>query len=98
MVDLAPLSVHEPDGTPKGGIVLLQEAFGVNDHIEDVGRRFAAEGWLCVVPHLFHRTGDPQLGYDDLPAVMPHIHELTADGLLADVDTALAAIALAGIA
>src|SRR4051812_25824299 len=97
MSGFAPLSVHEPDGTPKGGIVLVQEAFGVNDHIEDVGRRLAAEGWLSVAPHLFHRTGDPKLGYDDLPAVMPHIQALTAEDILSDVDAALAAIAAAGI-
>ena len=50
-----PLSVHEPAGSPKGGLVVVQEAFGVNDHIEDVCRRFADQGWLAVAPHLFHR-------------------------------------------
>ena len=44
MASQTPLSASEPDGPPKGGIVLVQEAFGVNDHIEDVARRFAAEG------------------------------------------------------
>jgi dienelactone hydrolase len=36
MTEQAPISVHEPSGAPKGGIVVVQEAFGVNDHIEDV--------------------------------------------------------------
>jgi carboxymethylenebutenolidase len=97
MSEQTPLSVHEPDGPPKGGIVVIQEAFGVNDHIEDVARRFAAEGWLAVAPHLFHRSGDPKLGYGDMSAVMPHMQALTADGVLADVDAALDHLKEAGI-
>jgi carboxymethylenebutenolidase len=95
--DTTPLSVHEPDGQPRGGIVVIQEAFGVNDHIEDVCRRFAAEGWLAVSPHLFHRTGDPKLGYGDMSAVMEHMKALTADGILADVDAALDHLDRAGL-
>ncbi|HVW32857.1 MAG TPA: dienelactone hydrolase family protein, partial [Acidimicrobiia bacterium] len=65
----------------------------VNDHIEDVARRFAAEGWVAVAPHLFHRTGDPKLGYTDMDAIKEHFAALTADGILADVDAALAELA-----
>src|SRR3954464_5620525 len=97
MSEQTPLSVHEPDGQPVGGIVVVQEAFGVNDHIEDVARRFAAEGWLAVAPHLFHRTGDPKLGYGDFSVVMPHMQALTVDGVLADVDAALDLLARRGI-
>ena len=88
MADSTPLSVHTPTGTPKGAVVVIQEAFGVNDHIEDVCRRFAEEDWLAVAPHLFHRTGDPKLGYDDFSVIMPHMQALTKDGVLADVDAA----------
>ena len=91
-----PLSIHEPDGDPKGGIVVVQEAFGVNDHIEDVCRRLSSAGWLAVAPHLFHRTGDPKLGYDDFSKVMPHMKELTVDGILTDVDAALEVVTPAG--
>ena len=97
MAAQTPLSVHEPEGKPKGGIVLVQEAFGVNDHIEDVARRLAAEGWLTVAPHLFHRTGDPTFGYDDMSVVAPHMQALTADGVLADIDAALDHLAGQGI-
>ena len=97
MSEQTPLSVHEPDGPPTGGIVVIQEAFGVNDHIEDVARRLAADGWLAVAPHLFHRSGDPKLGYGDMSVVMPHMQALTADGVLADVDAALDQLARAGI-
>lgn len=98
MADVTPLTVREPDSTPKGGVVVVQEAFGVNDHIVDVTGRFAAAGYLAVAPHVFHRSGDPVLPYDDLSQVMPHFAALTADGILADVDAALARLAEAGIA
>ena len=97
MTDPTPLSVHEPAGDPKGGIVVIQEIFGVNDHIEDVGRRIAVTGWLSVAPHLFHRTGDPQLDYTDMEEGRAHAGKLTADGVLEDVDAAIARIAEAGI-
>jgi carboxymethylenebutenolidase len=98
MAERTPLSIHEPAGDAKGGIVVVQEAFGVNDHIEDVARRFADESWLAVAPHLFHRSGDPKLGYDDISQVMPHMSQLTADGVLDDIDAALVRLAEAGIA
>lgn len=53
------LLVQRTDGTPRGGIVLFEEGFAVNDHIIDVGRRVAGEGYLTVIPHLSHRSGDP---------------------------------------
>ena len=79
---------HPPrsDDTVAGGVIVIQEAFGVNPHIQDVTRRFAAAGYRAVAPHLFHRTGDPELSYDDLPAVMEHMKALSPEGLLADVD------------
>jgi carboxymethylenebutenolidase len=92
-----PLTVHAPAGTPTAGVVVVQEAFGVNDHIDDVTRRFAAEGYLAVAPHMFHRTGDPKLGYEDIAQVMPHMKELTRESVLTDIDAALAHLAEAGI-
>lgn len=97
MADVTPLTIREPDSSPKGGVVVVQEAFGVNDHIVDVAGRFAAAGYLAVVPHVFHRTGDPVLPYDDMSQIIPHFTALTADGILADVDAALAHLAAAGI-
>jgi carboxymethylenebutenolidase len=77
--------------------VVVQEAFGVNGHIEDVARRLADAGWVAVAPHLFHRTGDPQLAYDDVDQVKPHMAALTAEGVLDDIDAALGHLADAGI-
>lgn len=55
----------EPDGKPKGGIVVIQEIFGVNAHIRSVADRFAAEGYVAIAPALFDPVEkDVELGYD----------------------------------
>ena len=67
------------------GLLVMQEAFGVNAHIRDVTERFAREGFLAVAPELFHRTGAGFEGrYDDFPAVMPHLKELRNANMEAD--------------
>jgi len=96
MADETPLSIAHPDIPAVGGVVVLQEAFGVTEHMEDVCQRLADAGWLAVAPHLYHRTGDPILPYDDYSQIMPHAAELSPEGVLADVDAALAFIEGAG--
>jgi carboxymethylenebutenolidase len=76
-----------PDGPVRGAIIVLQEAFGVNDHIVDVCRRFAAVGYRTVAPHLFHRDGVNALPYD-VEFALPHVAKLTADGIRADLTAA----------
>ena len=79
----------QPTGDARAAIVVVQEAFGVNDHIKDVCGRFAAEGYHAVAPHLFHRTGDPVLGYEDMQAVFEHIMQLNSAGLESDLNATL---------
>jgi carboxymethylenebutenolidase len=45
----------EPAGTPKGGIVVIQEIFGVNSHIREVCDGYAADGYTAIAPALFDR-------------------------------------------
>ena len=53
-------------GGPAPSVIVWMEIFGVNDHIRDVTRRVAAEGYVAVAPDFFHRTGPGlNLGYDD---------------------------------
>ncbi|TDO06391.1 carboxymethylenebutenolidase [Mycobacterium sp. BK086] len=85
-----------PDGEARGAVLVIQEAFGVTDHIEDVCRRFAAEGYFAVAPHLFHRSGDPVIAYDEMEKVYPHVMALNAEDLAADLDAALGYVAEAG--
>ncbi|MDI3352936.1 dienelactone hydrolase family protein [Pseudomonas sp. UYIF39] len=53
--------------TRKGpGIVLIQEIFGVNEHIRSVAEQYAADGYLVIAPDLFWRSGERiELGYDE---------------------------------
>jgi len=45
----------QPSGTPKGGVVVIQEIFGVNHHIRAVCDRLAGEGYAALAPALFDR-------------------------------------------
>ena len=77
--------VARPQGTPRAGLIVFQEAFGVNAHIRDVTERFAREGYLAISPELFHRSAPGFEGsYSDFPAVMPHLQKLTDAGITAD--------------
>jgi carboxymethylenebutenolidase len=54
-----------PPGAVRGGIVVLQEIFGVNAHIRSVCDRWAAEGWLAIAPALYDRVArGTETGYD----------------------------------
>ncbi len=54
-----------PAGTPKGGIVVIQEIFGVNAHIREVADSYAADGYLAIAPAVFDRAKkNVELGYD----------------------------------
>lgn len=82
--------VARPEAKGKvAGILVFQEAFGVNAHIRDVAGRFARLGYLAVAPELFHRTAPGFEGrYDDFSSVTPHMKALTNEGLEADVRAA----------
>ena len=51
----------EPAGKPRGGIVVIQEIFGVNSHIKEVADGYAADGYLAIAPAMFDRV---QRGFD----------------------------------
>ena len=54
----------EPEGAPLGALVVLQEIFGVNEHIRSVTERFAAHGLRALAPALFDPVQrDIELGY-----------------------------------
>jgi carboxymethylenebutenolidase len=90
------LYITEPAGEAKGAVIVLQEAFGVNDHIRDICRRISDAGYVAAAPHLFHRSGDPEMGYDDMSAVIPYIVQLQAPELEADLEATLAHLATMG--
>jgi carboxymethylenebutenolidase len=85
-----PIFEAAEQGVPKGAVLVVQEAFGVNDHIKDVAQRFATEGYRAVAPHFFHRDGDPIIAYDDIESAMKHVRNLTEEGIAEDLATAYA--------
>jgi carboxymethylenebutenolidase len=71
------------------GLLVFQEAFGVNHHIRNVAERFAAEGYVAIAPELFHRTAPGFEGsYTDFAAVMPHLQAVTPETAEADIRSA----------
>jgi len=75
------------DGDPDAprALIVLQEAFGVNDHIRSLVEMFAREGFYAAAPELFHRTGSPEVPYDDFPAAMTSLASLSYEGLYDDL-------------
>lgn len=80
-----------PAGEVRGGLVVIQEAFGVNAHIADVTERAAAAGFHAVAPELFHRGGPGLTAeYGDFEKVIECFGAVPGDdAVLADVDAAL---------
>ncbi len=57
--------VCAPEGRPRAGLVIVQEVFGVNPHIQHVARGYAEQGYLAIAPRFFDRIEpDVQLGYE----------------------------------
>jgi carboxymethylenebutenolidase len=79
-----------------GAVIVIPEAFGVNEHIEDVTRRFAEAGFLSLGLDVFHRSGSRVAPYTDFKQVMALFEELDDAGLLVDLDAALAHLESAG--
>ncbi|HZZ00449.1 MAG TPA: dienelactone hydrolase family protein [Candidatus Baltobacteraceae bacterium] len=84
--------VVRPEAEPGAGIVVFQEAYGVNDHVRDVAGRFAQLGLVAVAPELFHRTSR---GFDapydtdgSWASIEPHYKALTTKGLSDDARAA----------
>ena len=76
---------------PVPGIVLFQEAFGVNHHIRSVADRLAQAGYAVVAPELFHRTAAPglEIAYANFSTeAMPHYDAINNEDLTADLQAA----------
>jgi carboxymethylenebutenolidase len=80
--------VARPAGPgPHPGVIVFQEAFGVNGHIRNVTERFAAQGYVAIATELFHRTAPAGFegDYKNFSSVTPHYQALTNDGAEADI-------------
>jgi carboxymethylenebutenolidase len=79
-------------------VVVLQEAFGVNEHIQDITRRFAERGFLAMAPDMFHRNGVAELRYDQHAEAMPLIGAIGPEAITTDISTVLQKLADEGFA
>jgi carboxymethylenebutenolidase len=89
----------DPAGRPRGGLVVVQEIFGVNSHIRAVCDDYVAEGYVAVAPALFDRAErDVELGYqsDDVTRGRAIREKVSLEQALADVEAAAKEVAGAG--
>src|SRR5207247_4086700 len=96
-----PMELYEAvpkEGTAgaRAAVIVVQEAFGVNEHIESVADRLAERGFHAVAPHFFHRAGGGTVPYGDFSKVIEKYQGLSDDGILMDVDAARAVLHDAG--
>lgn len=88
-----------PAGDAKGGLVVIQEIFGVNSHIQDVCERYAEQGYLAIAPALFDRISpDITLNYEseDVTTGIDYKMQVSDEQALLDIDAARAEIANTG--
>ena len=90
----------EPAGKPRGGVVLLQEIWGVNDHIRRVTDGYAADGYLAVAPALFDRVEAGVMMDQYTPETRERgfgiVQKMDIDTALKDIAAAVASVAGAG--
>jgi carboxymethylenebutenolidase len=90
------LTVAAPESAVRGGIVVGPEARGVTDAVWRLAAGLAGEGWLAVIPHLYHRHGIDELP-EDQDTVRPYVQQLTTGSVLADIDAAVDWLARRGV-
>jgi len=72
------------------GIVVIQEAFGVNSHIKKVTERIAAEGYVAIAPDIFHRETERLIPYSDMPKAIATMQRVVDSKAMDDVGAAIA--------
>jgi carboxymethylenebutenolidase len=90
----------EPAGKPRGGIVVIQEIWGVNSHIRDVTDRYAKEGYLAIAPAIFDRI-EPGVKMDQytqetMQKGFGYMQKVEQDKALLDVEAAVKEASKAG--
>ncbi len=84
-----PAYAARPEGNGRFPVVLVvQEVFGVHEHIKDVCRRFAKRGYLAIAPELYVRQGDTSQ-MTDFQQIMPVVAAVPDAQVMADLDAAV---------
>jgi carboxymethylenebutenolidase len=95
-----PISVVAPESTIRGGIVVGPDCRGVTDAVWQLATGLAGEGWLAVIPHLYHRDRVDVVPEDrdrDGEAARWYVERLTAQSIHADTDAAFRWLAQHGV-
>lgn len=74
------------------GVIVIQEVFGVNDHIQDVTQHFAKEGYIAIAPAIYQRQAPGfAVGYtaEELELGRKHKEKTKASELLNDIQAAI---------
>lgn len=91
----------DPAGAARGGIVVIQEIFGVNSHIRSVCDGYAADGYACIAPALYDRSSHKncQLGYnaDDIAIGRKLRDEFSWDDSVRDIAAAATVLSEEGL-
>ncbi|MDG0798229.1 dienelactone hydrolase family protein [Pectobacterium punjabense] len=67
-------------------VLVVQEIFGVHQHIQDVCRRLAKQGYIAIAPELYFRQGDPS-HYNDIQQILTElVHKVPDSQVLSDLD------------
>jgi carboxymethylenebutenolidase len=87
----------EPAGKPRGGIVVIQEIFGVTRHIRDVADQYAAAGYVAIAPALFDRVErDVDVSYTDMQRALGYVKAMNIDNVMLDLQSAVERVRAAG--
>lgn len=87
----------EPEGTARGGVVVVQEIFGITRHIERVVNEYAAVGYRTLAPAMFDRIErGVVLPYTEIETGRGYMQKLEWPNTLADVRAAVDAVRAAG--
>lgn len=89
-----------PEGTPRGGVVVIQEVWGVNKWVRSVADRYAAEGYLTVAPAMFDRVSfgyeSENYGPDQFVIIGGLLKQFNHQTAMLDVEAAVKSVASAG--
>jgi carboxymethylenebutenolidase len=87
----------EPDGKPLGGIVVIQEIWGVTSHIRAVADQYAAAGYRAIAPALFDRQERAvDLPYADIQKAFGYMQAAGIDDAMLDLAAAVEHVSQAG--
>ncbi len=76
-------------GGPYPALVVVMEAFGLNDHIKRITDRFAAEGFVAISPNLYFRQPDNVVPYTDLPGAFRLMGSINDEQIVKDMGAAI---------